>query len=407
MPRTLAHCALLIVLPFATLACGGNEGPGGEPIPFDSARALGFARHLADEIGERPAGSEASREAAAYIAEEFSKARFGVFRLEFQFEADPNRPATVRAGAAELEATTAGGSAAGTASGIAVDIGSGDEAQSPGALTGKVAVVQRGGATTFFEKVQAARAGGALAVIIVNNEPGLLTANLGAQADVPVVTMEQGDGRPVVEAARAGAAVSVSVPEPRLVDGTNVVARSRSAHACIYVMTANFDSLQGSPGADHNASGVAVMLELAHQFAVMEEEPAVCFIAFDAAYVRGAGALAYLRTVTQTARPAAVIEVHGVGGEGSLLLDGERLLLGDAENIAEAVDIEARTGGGAALSPATEPFRALGIPVLEVSRTAVVGASEDVSARLEASAVDEAAQIAGGLLIQLSAKALP
>jgi hypothetical protein len=139
----------------------------------------------------------------------------------------------------------------------------------------------------------------------------------------------------------------------------------------------------------------------------MAEEPAVCFIAFDAAYVRGAGALAYLQTVTQTARPAAVIEVHGVGGAGSLVLDGERLLLGDAEDIAESLDIETRAGGGAAVSPATEPFRALAIPVLEVSRTGVAGAAEDVSASLEASALDEAAQVAGKLLIQLSAKALP
>ena len=93
MPRFLPLVALAVLSLFWA-GCGDDE-PGVERIQFDAERALGFATHLAEEIGPRPAGSQAAKDAAAYIAGEFANARFGVFSLEFEYEANPNRPASV------------------------------------------------------------------------------------------------------------------------------------------------------------------------------------------------------------------------------------------------------------------------------------------------------------------------
>lgn|GEM_PF-6711760 len=406
MLRTLC-CLALAALALSAGACGsGEDAPEAERVPFDAARALGFARHLAEEIGPRPSGSPEARQAADYIADQFAGARFGVFRLEFEYEADPNRPASVAVGGSPAPAVTAAGSAPGRAAGPAVDIGTGDSAPAAGSLAGKVAVVRRGGSTTFFQKYEAARQAGAIAVVIVNSEPGLLTVDLGAGATIPVVAMEQGDARAVLAAAAQGAPVTVEVPPAQTVKGTDVVARARSAHACVYVMTANYDTLPGSAGADGNASGVAVMLELAYQLAAMEGEPAVCFIATDAGYARGAGALAYLRMTSSSSWPAVVVELHNVGGEGDLIVEGDRLLATDARSLADSFDVAAREGAGL-LTPATEPFRAAGIPVLEVSRELPVPGGPDVAGGLRAGSLEDAGEVAGRLLIQLSAKSPP
>ena len=405
MPRFLTLVALAVLSLFAA-GCGDDE-PGVERIQFDAERALGFATHLAEEIGPRPAGSQAAKDAAAYIAGEFANARFGVFSLEFEYEANPNRPASVSIAGRAAPAVTAGGSAAGTVSGPAVDFGTGDDVPAAGELGGKVAVVMRGGVSTFFEKYEAARAAGAVALVIVNNEPGLLTAQLGAKADIPVVTMERGDAAEVLRAVEPGTTVSVSVEPAQLVPGTNVVARSRTAHACVYVMTANYDSLPGSPGADEDASGVAVLLELANQFAVMDPEPAVCFVAMDAGYVRGAGALAYIQGVSSQSRPATVVHLHGVGGEGEAWLGGDGFLVDDAVTLADALDLDATDAGAAVMTPATEPFRALGIPVLEVSRDRPVPGGPDTAENLTAESLEGVGQLSGQLMIQLSARVRP
>ena len=65
-------------------------------------------------------------------------------------------------------------------------------------LSGKIAVVYRGGCT-FFEKVKNAQTAGALAVIIVNNTTGIITpssapANANSTITIPIITISQDDG---------------------------------------------------------------------------------------------------------------------------------------------------------------------------------------------------------------------
>lgn len=68
---------------------------------------------------------------------------------------------------------------------------------------------------------------------------------------------------------------SESVPYSR-----NIVATVPGAESGMVIVGAHFDSAEGTPGADDNASGVAVMLELARRFANRPQSRALRFVAF-------------------------------------------------------------------------------------------------------------------------------
>ena len=61
----------------------------------------------------------------------------------------------------------------------------------------------------------------------------------------------------------------------------NIIARMPATRAPLVVLGAHFDSVEGSPGADDNASGVAVLLESARLLASMKLKSEVLFCAFN------------------------------------------------------------------------------------------------------------------------------
>jgi Zn-dependent M28 family amino/carboxypeptidase len=61
----------------------------------------------------------------------------------------------------------------------------------------------------------------------------------------------------------------------------NVLARTPARRAPLVVLGAHFDSVEGSPGADDNASGVAVLLESARLLSAMKLNSEVLFCAFN------------------------------------------------------------------------------------------------------------------------------
>ena len=70
-------------------------------------------------------------------------------------------------------------------------------------LAGKIAICNRG-TTSFFEKANAAVANGAIATIIVNNQPGVIKMNLtGYNYNAPAVSILQSEGAYIKETAEA------------------------------------------------------------------------------------------------------------------------------------------------------------------------------------------------------------
>jgi Zn-dependent M28 family amino/carboxypeptidase len=61
----------------------------------------------------------------------------------------------------------------------------------------------------------------------------------------------------------------------------NILGRTPARRAPLVVLGAHFDSVEGSPGADDNASGVAVLLEAARQLSAMRLNSEVLFCAFN------------------------------------------------------------------------------------------------------------------------------
>jgi Zn-dependent M28 family amino/carboxypeptidase len=396
-----------LALTVAALVAGcGGAGDGGSTstLPFDTDRAMRDIEMLAQTIGPRAAGSEADATAATYIADQFAAARFGVIRNQFTFETDPNRPATVTAGGTAIEATTAGGSGAGSVTAPAAEL---PDSIQQGALTGKIAVTTRGSAS-FQQKYDTAWASGAAGLVIVNSDAGPLTANLGQKAAFPVVTVPGASLAQLQAATRAGESVGISVPVPQTAAGANIIARSSTAHTCAYIAVANFDSQPGSPGANDDASGVAVLLELARQYGGMAKVPEVCFVAMDARFAGGFGAEHYLDSLTSEGRPAVVIAAARVADGGRLTIYGETTLKAKAGEIAKSINLKLTDGGAA--PPATTNtavFRAAAISTLDLTRPGGKIGRDDTLSEIQTSLLKDAGQFLGELLLSVSATIAP
>ena len=391
--------AVWVLLPLIA-ACGSGGGSDSLSTDgFDAERAMADVRQLASAIGPRPSGSDAAKAAADYIAAELGGARFGVLRASYTYELDPNRTASVRIAGTTLPAATAGGSKAGIASGVAVDVGEADDL-APGSLTGKIAFATRGG-TSFREKYDAVHAAGASALIIANTEPGELIANLGVTAVIPVVTVNAGVANSLAPKVAEGDVLTVEVVPPQLGTGTNIVARSATAHACVFLLMVNYDTTATSRGANDEASGIAVMLELARQFAARDELPAVCFIAMDGGAAGGTGVADYAGGLRAASQPAAVIDLHDVGAGGTMLVSGETTLLSDATRIAGELGIPIQSVSSLPFASDLAYFNAPGTGTLQVFRDGGSGASDDVAA-IDPAKLREVGLVTAELLTRLS-----
>ncbi len=78
----------------------------------------------------------------------------------------------------------------------------------------------------------------------------------------------------------AGCAVSRQTFEVEGVTCANIVAELRGRSDEIVILGAHYDSVDGSPGADDNASGVAALLALARAFATAQPRRTLRFVAF-------------------------------------------------------------------------------------------------------------------------------
>lgn len=97
--------------------------------------------------------------------------------------------------------------------------------------------------------------------------------------------------------------------------GVNVLAERRGTDpkAGAVLVGAHFDTVPGSPGADDNASGVAVALELARLFAKHPTVRTVRFAFFDGEERGLLGSRAYAASVARTADLTGVVIIEMVG----------------------------------------------------------------------------------------------
>ena len=316
---------LALVLALVGAAAGwAQTAPSG-------ASAFNHVQHLAGVIGPRVAGTPADRQAAEYMASQFRQYGYAVEFHTFQFpffevrqvqmQVAGAQPRTIQAEALLLTAATP---AAGIEAEV-VSVGLGRPEDFEGRrVTGAIALAERGG-LTFREKMVNAASRGAVAIIVYNNQPGIVPGTLQQRAEIPAVTVSQDDGRQLVDAAQAGSLrVRLMVDVVNETRSTaNVVATKRGTTRSheIIVIGGHFDSVPRSPGANDNASGVATLMEAARVLATVPTARTIQFVPFSGEELGLFGSAAFANERRQGV--VAMINLDMVGW-------GERLMVGNS-----------------------------------------------------------------------------
>ncbi len=226
----------------------------------------------------RVAGFKGEEKAAKYLKKEFKKLGLDADIKDF----DLDRPISVGNGYLNIDGEKLfiksfnGGQPISDdfdADVVYLGYGQPSDIEKVGSLEGKVALIERG-ENSFAQKAQNAYKAGAKAVIIFNNSIGAITASLGDDVPrIPVLGMSQENGKKIVDKLQQGEVVNltkenfdIDIEYKEQGNSYNVIgtlkANKNHKKAKTIILGAHFDSVS-SPGASDNASGTAVILEVA------------------------------------------------------------------------------------------------------------------------------------------------
>jgi aminopeptidase YwaD len=244
----------------------------------------------------RVAGTEAEQNAIRFVKEQFESYGYQTQLQEFEFYGY-TAPTTVELSidgySGELNPLSFTYGMDGNVNAPLEYVGLGRAADLEGKnLKGKIALVQRG-EISFADKVLNAAAAGAEGVIIFNNAAGVINGTLGGPNDayVPVVSVTQEVGQALVAALDAGetrtATINIEGAEGGMRTSHNVIAtkaptNKNKATDGIVALGAHHDSVAGAPGANDDASGTAMTLELARVLKDIPTNTELRFITFGA-----------------------------------------------------------------------------------------------------------------------------
>jgi len=321
--------SILLVLAVCALAPAPAVGRQAPPAPSGEA-AFAHVQHLAGTIGPRVAGTPSERQAAEYLAAQLRQFGYQVDLHSFRFPYFEARRVELHQLGAASRAVPAMAffySAPTVPGGIEADVvhaGLGRISDYEGRqVTGAIALVARG-SITFGEKVANAAARGAVAVIIFNSTPeGIMAGTLMQASRIPAVAISNEEGVRLIEATQQGRLrvrlLVDTVLETR--PTVNVVATKQGAARPeeIVVVGAHYDSVPGSPGANDNASGVAVVLEAARVLAATPTPRTIQFVLFAAEELGLFGSVAFADERRRGV--VAMINIDMVGW-GSTLMAG-------------------------------------------------------------------------------------
>jgi aminopeptidase YwaD len=223
--------------------------------------------------------------AAEYIRDQLSSFGYDTTLQPFNFDSFIDLGTTVDIASPDprpIEALALGASASGLAEGSLVSAGLGRPQEIPLGARGSVLLVQRGD-ITFSAKVANAEAAGALGVIVYNNKAGVVNGQLTATSAIPAAGISQTDGEALLALLNSG---PVTVRLEAKTQETKATSHNVKAEppggGCSVVAGGHYDSVPEGPGANDNASGTAVVIEIARSRAAAGELNGVCYVLFGA-----------------------------------------------------------------------------------------------------------------------------
>ncbi|MFF8769341.1 M28 family metallopeptidase [Kitasatospora sp. NPDC015120] len=268
--------------------------------------------------GNRVAGSAGHDQSARYVYEQARRAGLKVSKQEFEytfFQELSERFSVVSPQAEDvaIKAMTysVGGPDGGLTAALAVvpvDATTGCEAAdyAGGAVTGRIALIRRGGCS-FAVKQAAAADAGALGAVIYNNAEGDLNGTLGEPGlgRIPVGGISQAAGQALAARAAAGPVTVALDIRTHMEKRTtwNVIAETRGGDpANTVVIGSHLDSVLAGPGINDNGSGSAGILEVAKNLGNRPVKNKVRFAWWSAEEFGLRGSAAYVKSLSEAER---------------------------------------------------------------------------------------------------------
>ncbi|KAH6622602.1 hypothetical protein F5144DRAFT_334443 [Chaetomium tenue] len=189
-----------------------------------------------------------------------------------------------------------------------------DAADYPAEVSGNIAFISRG-SCTFSQKSINAKAAGAVAAIIYNNEAGELAGTLGEpfKEYAPVVGISQEDSKVILEKLAQGE-VTATVKIDALVEervSYNVIAETKGGdHNNVLVLGGHTDSVPAGPGINDDGSGTIGILTVAKALAKFRVKNAVRFAFWSAEEFGLLGSYFYMNSINGSDTEVAKIRAY-------------------------------------------------------------------------------------------------
>lgn len=275
---------------------------------FDINLAMDNLRYLSVDIGPRVAGSESEKQAAEFLKKEFQDLGYDVSTQEFDIrDRVKGQLQIITDNYEELPLGVARGSAETSSNGITAKVtesGIGKPEDFSEDVQGNIALIERGD-LTYWEKVDNAIEAGAIGVIIYDNTESYspITPGLGNNtSSIPVIGITQKDGESLLSQLSTGE-VEVNLMVRTLTNqkSQNVIAIKKPEHIenpeIVYV-TAHYDSVPFSPGANDDGSGTVTILEIARNIKDLPTNKEIRFVAFGSEEIGLVGSRYYVNQLS-------------------------------------------------------------------------------------------------------------
>lgn len=263
----------------------------------DTNRAIEHVRFLSETIGPRPGGTQSEKWAARYVGMKLQSMGYEVeyqpFAVPDQYvgfiESPLSKSRNWQTGAAPNSLIS---TEAVTAPLIFVPNGTNlDEV--PNEVNGKIVLFERGATVADYNKqVENAVAKGAKGVLLYSliggrgNYGQTFNPRLTKKQSIPVFGLAYAQGNAFKEelAKKGDTILSLKARHESNLQSLNVIAKKKPKNSTgnekAVIVSSHYDSVAGAPGANDNASGTGLVLELARAFQNVETDKEIRFIAF-------------------------------------------------------------------------------------------------------------------------------